>query len=73
MAVGINQNNKDLEDVIQDLLRRIAKLEKPITIHVGPVGGIIIGGTGGWTLSVDTTGNLVATRDDGAGPTVLAP
>src|SRR5690348_14189454 len=70
MANGINARNLRTElHIIAILIDRIKRLERPNSIHIGGVGGAI-GGVG-YTLSVDASGQLVATSDAGT-VTVLA-
>lgn len=69
MALAINARDRNLISVIQSLLDRIRKLERPVTLRLGGIGGQINGN--GFTLALDANGNLLATSDSGCS-TVLA-
>lgn len=77
MAVGANSNPADNTAVLQSILDRLAKLERPISTHIGPVGGSLTGSAtiGGWTFSVasDGSGNLLATSDSGTQVVLASP
>jgi hypothetical protein len=72
MAAGFNARDRDLGDILQSILNRLTKVEKPISIHVGPIGGAI-GTTPGYTLSVNAAGQLIATSDNGTVSIVALP
>lgn len=71
MAAGINSRDVDLAQVLTSMLDRLAKLERPQSFHLGPVGGML-SASQGYTVSIDVaTGNLIATSDAGT-VTILA-
>lgn len=70
MALGSNFRDRDLNQLLQSILDRIRRLERPVTIRLGGIGGQINGN--GFTLGLDVDGNLVATSDNGT-TTILAP
>lgn len=72
MAAGFNRRDRDLGDILQSIMNRLTKVEKPITIHIGPLGGAI-GTTPGYTLSVNAAGQLIATSDNGLATVIALP
>lgn len=65
MATGILSRDRALGDLLQSIINRIAKLEQPKVIHVGPIGGVVSPLVPGYTLSINAAGQLIATSDNG--------
>lgn len=72
MAGGINTRDRSLDRILRAVYDRIRRLERPISIHLGPIGGTVGNPTSaGFTISVDSSNRLVATSDSGT-ITILA-
>lgn len=71
MASGINSRDTTLPQVLRSIFDRLARVERPATLHIGPIS--ISGSTPGFTLSVNSDGNLVATSDAGTVTIVALP
>lgn len=69
MANGVNARNLSTTEVFRQLFKRLERLERPNSIHIGGVGGAL--GGQGYTLSVNAAGQLTATSDSGT-VTILA-
>lgn len=69
MARGEADRDRSLQAVLRNIYYRIAKLERPVTLRLGGIGGAI--GGQGYTISVNTSGQLIATSDSGT-VTILA-
>lgn len=65
MAAGIYDRDRTFRDIIQAIYNRIARLEHPNSVHIGGAGT-------GFTLSVNTAGQLVASSDAANTVTVVA-
>lgn len=73
MAGGINTRDRSLDRILRTVYDRIRRLERPVSIHLGPIGGVIGNPTSeGWTISVDSSNQLIATSDSGV-IKILAP
>lgn len=72
MAAGFNSRDRDFGEILQSILNRLSRLEKPISTHVGPIGGAI-GATPGYTISVNAAGQLIATSDNGTITVIALP
>lgn len=73
MAGGINTRDRSLDRILRAVYDRIRRLERPISIHLGPIGGVVGDPTSaGFTISVDSSNRLIATSDSGT-ITILAP
>lgn len=68
MATGLTSRDRSLETVLRAIYLRLRRLESPKTIHLGGAGGTV--GGKGFTLSLDSNGNLVATSDSGTATTI---
>lgn len=72
MASGINSRDRTLPEVLRSLLDRVRRLERPVSIHLGGIGGAV-GPVGGYTISVDSAGQLIATSDGGTTTIIALP
>ncbi len=72
MAAGFNARDRELGEILQSILARLDRAEKPISVHIGPIGGAI-GATPGYTLSVNILGQLIATSDNNTVTVVALP
>lgn len=69
MVAGIRARDNSLEQVLRSLYDRIRRLERPVTLRLGGVGGVI--GGKGWNIGLDpANGNLIAISDDGTTTTL---
>lgn len=76
MAIGINSRDRDLANVLQSILNRLTALEHPNSLRIGPTPGITPiapGDNTGFTLSVNASGQLVATSDRAIVSLVASP
>lgn len=65
MAGGIFDRDRTYREILQAIVDRITRLERPNSIHYGGAGT-------GFTVYVDTAGRLVAASDAHATVTVIA-
>lgn len=71
MAAGLTARERDIGKILNSLFDRIRRLERPSQLRVGGVGGAV--GGHGWTISVNSTGQLVATSDSGTKVVLASP
>lgn len=69
MARGEADRDRTLQALLRSIYNRLNRLERPVTLRLGGVGGAV--GGMGYTLSVNSSQELVATSDSGT-VTVLA-
>lgn len=71
MASGQNARERDLSRLLNSMFERIRRLERPASVRVGGAGGAV--GGYGWTIGVNSSGQLVATNDSGRRVVLASP